>query len=92
MVSMPVIWENGSTQFTNLRECIFLYETYNILKWILVISSIILIVLVFILNQLITNLIISPIKRLVRRMNDTENVRRYKTIPVNKSDAAELKC
>src|SRR5699024_11843386 len=49
------------------------------------------IVLVFILNQLITNLIISPIKRLVRRMNDTENVRRYKTIPVNKSDAAELK-
>ena len=92
MVSMPVIWENGAVHSLQIYENVyFLYETYNILKWILVISSIILIVLVFILNQLITNLIISPIKRLVRRMNDTENVRRYKTIPVNKSDAAELK-
>ena len=92
MVSMPVIWENGEVHSLQIYENVyFLYETYNILKWILVISSIILIVLVFILNQLITNLIISPIKRLVRRMNDTENVRRYKTIPVNKSDAAELK-
>ena len=92
MISMPVIWENGEVHSLQIYENVyFLYDTYNILKWILIISSVILLVLVFILNQVITNLITNPIKQLVRRMNDTENVRRYKTIPVNKSDTLELK-
>lgn len=92
MVSMPVIWENGEVHSLQIYENVyFLYDTYNILKWILIISAIILLLLVFILNQFITNLITSPIKQLVRRMNDTENVRRYKKIPVSKSDTHELK-
>lgn len=92
MISMPVIWGNGEVHSLQIYENVyFLYDTYNILKWILIISSVILLVLVFILNQVITNLITNPIKQLVRRMNDTENVRRYKTIPVNKSDTLELK-
>ncbi|CAD2071682.1 sensor histidine kinase YkoH [Jeotgalicoccus coquinae] len=92
MVSMPVIWENGEVHSLQIYENVyFLYDTYNILKWILIISTIILLVLVFVLNQFITNLITSPIKQLVRRMSDRENVRRYKTIPVSKSDTLELK-
>ncbi|WP_250129887.1 cell wall metabolism sensor histidine kinase WalK [Jeotgalicoccus sp. WY2] len=92
MISIPVIWENGEVHSLQIYENIyFLYDTYNILKWILIISSVILLVLVFILNQVITNLITNPIKQLVRRMNDRGNVRLYKTIPVNKSDTFELK-
>lgn len=92
MISIPVIWENGEVHSLQIYENVyFLYDTYNILKWILIISSVILLVLVFILNQVITNLITNPIKQLVRRMNDRENVRLYKTIPVNKSDTFELK-
>ena len=92
MISLPVIWENGEVHSLQIYENVyFLYDTYNILKWILIFSSVILLILVFILNQVITNLITNPIKQLVRRMNDTENVRRYKTIPVNKSDTLELK-
>lgn len=92
MISMPVIWENGEVHSLQIYENVyFLYDTYNILKWILIISTAVLLLLVFVLNQFITNLITNPIKKLVKRMNDTENVRRYKTIPVNKSDALELK-
>lgn len=92
MVSLPVIWENGAIHSLQIYENVyFLYETFNLLKWILTFSSIILIAIVFILNQVITRLITSPIARLVRRMNDSENVRRYTTIPVNNSDAEELK-
>lgn len=92
MVSMPVIWNTGEIHSLQIYENVyFLYDTYNILKWILIISTVILLTLVFILNQVITNLITGPIKQLVRRMNDKNNVRRYKTIPVNKSDTLELK-
>lgn len=92
MVSMPVIWSTGEIHSLQIYENVyFLYDTYNILKWILIISTVILLTLVFILNQVITNLITGPIKQLVRRMNDKNNVRRYKTIPVNKSDTIELK-
>ena len=92
MVSMPVIWNTGEIHSLQIYENVyFLYDTYNILKWILIISTVILLTLVFILNQVITNLITGPIKQLVRRMNDKNNVRRYKTIPVNKSDTIELK-
>ncbi|MGO1922466.1 MAG: sensor histidine kinase [Jeotgalicoccus sp.] len=92
MVSMPVIWNTGEIHSLQIYENVyFLYDTYNILKWILIISTVILLTLVFILNQVITNLITGPIKQLVRRMNDKNNVRRYKTIPVNKSDTVELK-
>ena len=92
MVSMPVIWNTGEIHSLQIYENVyFLYDTYNILKWILIISTVILLTLVFILNQVITNLITGPIKQLVRRMNDKNNVTRYKTIPVNKSDTIELK-
>lgn len=92
MISLPVIWENGEVNSLQIYENVyFLYETYNILKWILSISTVILIILVFVLNQVITNFITGPIKQLIKRMNDTENVRQYKTIPLNKTDTEELK-
>lgn len=92
MASLPVIWENGEVYSIQIYENIdFLYSTYNILKWILITSTLILIMIVFILNQLITNLITRPIKTLIARMNDTESVRKYQKIAVNKSDTKELK-
>lgn len=92
MISLPVIWENGEVNSLQIYENVyFLYETYNILKWILIISTIVLLIIVFILNQVITNSIIGPIKQLIRRMNDTDSVREYQTIDVNKSDTEELK-
>lgn len=92
MVSLPVIWQDGNVHSLQIYENVnFLYETYNLLKWILIISTLVLLTLVFVLNQIITNLITSPIKSLVERMNDKENIRRYKTLPDNKSDAYELK-
>lgn len=92
MISLPVIWENGEVNSLQIYENVyFLYETYNILKWILSISTVVLIILVFVLNQVITNFITGPIKQLIKRMNDTENVRQYKTIPLNKTDTEELK-
>lgn len=92
MVSLPVIWEDGEVYSIQIYENVgFLYSTYNILKWILISSTIILIAIVFILNRFITNLVIGPIKTLIARMNDTESVRKYKTINANKSDTEELK-
>lgn len=92
MVSLPVIWEDGDVYSIQIYENVdFLYSTYNILKWILISSTLILLIIVFILNRFITNLIIGPIKTLIARMNDTESVKKYKTINANKSDTEEIK-
>lgn len=92
MSSQPIIWDNGEVYSLQIFENVeFLYSTYNILKWILVISTVVIILLVFILNRVITNLIIGPIKQVIRRMNDKEGVRQFKTISTNESDTEELK-
>ena len=90
--SQPVIWMDGAIHSLQIFENIdFLYETYNILKWILIISTIIIVAIVFILNRVITNSIIGPIKALIQRMNDKEGVRNYTLISSHESDTEELK-
>ena len=90
--SQPVIWMDGAVHSLQIFENIdFLYETYNILKWILIISTIIIVAIVFILNRVITNSIIGPIKALIQRMNDKEGVRNYTLISSHESDTEELK-
>lgn len=92
MSSQPIIWDNGEVYSLQIFENVeFLYSTYNILKWILAISTVVIILLVFILNRIITNLIISPIKQVIKRMNDKEGVRQFKTISTAESDTEELK-
>ena len=90
--SQPVIWTDGAVHSLQIFENIdFLYETYNILKWILIISTLIIVALVFVLNRVITNSILGPIKAVIQRMNDKEGVRKYTLISSHESDTEELK-
>lgn len=90
--SQPVIWTDGAVHSLQIFENIdFLYETYNILKWILIISTLIIVALVFVLNRVITNSILGPIKAVIQRMNDKEGVRNYTLISSHESDTEELK-
>src|SRR5690625_3443853 len=73
MVSLPIIWENGEVYNLQVYENIeFIYDTFNILQWILIISTVIIIVVIYLLNRLITNIIIRPIKdRKSTRLNSS---------------------
>lgn len=92
MVSLPIIWENGEVYNLQVYENIeFIYDTFNILQWILIISTVIIIVVIYLLNRLITNIIIRPINKLIGKMKETENTSGYTMLEVNENDTKELK-
>ena len=92
MVSLPIIWENGEVYNLQIYENIeFLYDTFNILQWILIISTLIILVVIYFLNRIITNIIIKPVNKLIDKMKETENTSGYTMLEVNNNDTKELK-
>ncbi len=92
MVSLPVIWDNGQVYNLQIYENVyFLYDTFEVLKWILVISTLIILIVIFLLNRVITNTIIKPINKLIDKMKKTDNTSKYTMIEINEKDTKELK-
>lgn len=92
MASLPIIWENGEVYNLQIYENIeFIYDTFNILQWILIVSTGIIIVVIYLLNRLITNTIIQPINKLIGKMKETENTSGYTMLEVSDGDTKELK-
>lgn len=92
MVSLPIIWEDGEVYNLQIYENIeFLYDTFNILQWILIISTLIILVVIYFLNRIITNVIIKPVNKLIGKMKETENTSGYTMLEVNNKDTKELK-
>ncbi len=58
MVSLPIIWKNGEVSNLQIYENInFKYETFDILKGILIVSTFIILIVIFLLNRIITQII-----------------------------------
>ncbi|MFD2830919.1 sensor histidine kinase [Corticicoccus populi] len=92
MVSLPIIWDDGSVKNMQMYENIgFLYDTYEILRWVLAVSTLIIIVITFLLNRIITNIVITPINKLINKMRRTDNTSAYTMLEVNRKDTKELK-
>ncbi|MBY8910355.1 HAMP domain-containing histidine kinase [Salinicoccus roseus] len=91
MVSLPIIWENGEVYDLQIYENVqFLHETFEILRWILLLSTAIIFIVIFLLNRIITNFITRPINKLVDRMNRTETTSKYSMLEVDQKDTKEL--
>ncbi|WP_411843168.1 sensor histidine kinase [Salinicoccus sp. HZC-1] len=91
MVSIPVIWDNGQVYNLQIYENVqFLYETFEVLKWILVISTLIILIVIFLLNRVITNIILKPINKLIDKMKKTDDTSKYTMIEINEKDTREL--
>lgn len=92
MVSLPVIWDNGQVYNLQIYENVhFLYDTFEVLKWILVISTFIILIVIFLLNRVITNIVIKPINKLIDKMKKTDDTSKYTMIEINEKDTKELK-
>ncbi len=92
MVSLPIIWKNGEVSNLQIYENInFKYETFDILKGILIVSTFIILIVIFLLNRIITQIILKPINELIIKMNKTKETKHYTTIGINKDDTKELK-
>lgn len=92
MVSLPIIWEDGEVYNLQIYENIeFLYDTFNILQWILLISTLIILIVIYFLNRIITNIILKPINKLIEKIKETENTSAYTMLEVNINDTKELK-
>lgn len=92
MVSLPIIWDDGSVKNMQMYENVgFLYETYGILIWVLSVSTLIIIMITFLLNRVITNIVITPVNKLINKMRKTDNTRAYTMLETNRKDTKELK-
>lgn len=92
MVSLPIIWKNGEVSNLQIYENInFKYETFDILKGILIVSTFIILIVIFLLNRIITQIILKPINELIIKMNKTKETKHYTTIDINSDDTKELK-
>ncbi|RIN21404.1 HAMP domain-containing sensor histidine kinase, partial [Mammaliicoccus vitulinus] len=62
-----------------------------ILKWILIVSTFIILIVIFLLNRIITQIILKPINELIEQMNKTRETKHYSKIDINNNDTKELK-
>ncbi|WP_323702543.1 HAMP domain-containing sensor histidine kinase [Mammaliicoccus sp. Dog046] len=92
MVSLPIILESGEVSNLQIFENInFKYETFSILRWILIVSTFIILIVIFLLNRIITQIILKPINELIDQMNQTRETKHYNQIDINDNDTKELK-
>lgn len=92
MISLPIIWDDGTVKNLQIYENIeFLYDTYEILIWVLTVSTVIIIIVIFLLNRVITNIILGPINKLINKMKRTDNTSEYTILEINKKDTKELR-
>lgn len=92
MISLPIIWENGDVVNLQLYENVdFKYESFQILKWILIGSVILLLLVIFYLNRVITNIITQPILKLSKHIKETQETKDYQPVEVQQNDSYELR-
>jgi len=92
MVSLPVIWDDGQVYNLQIYENVyFLYDTFEVLKWILAVSTLIILTVIFLLNRIITNAILKPVNKLIDKMKKTDDTSKYTMIEMNRKDTKELR-
>jgi len=62
-----------------------------VLKWILVVSTLIILTVIFLLNRVITNAILKPVNKLIDKMKKTDDTSKYTMIDINRKDTKELR-
>ncbi|MCG3401419.1 HAMP domain-containing histidine kinase [Staphylococcus massiliensis] len=92
LVSIPLIWKNGEVVNLQIFENVnFKYDSFSTLRWILLLSSLMLLVIIYVLNRIITSVITNPIHHLIDKMHEIERTNNYSHIDVNERDSKELK-
>src|SRR5699024_647762 len=92
MVSLPVICDDGQVYNLQIYENVyFLYDTFEVLKWILAVSTLIILTVIFLLNRIITNAILKPVNKLIDKMKKTDDTSKYTMIEMKRKDTKELK-
>lgn len=81
MVSVPVLWEDKETVNLQIYENIDMkHESFENLKWILIGSTIMVSIITFILNMIITHSILKPIHLLINKMSNIHKTKGYTKI------------
>ncbi|HEY4552837.1 MAG TPA: ATP-binding protein [Bacillaceae bacterium] len=90
-VSMPVIWRDGSVVNVQLTESLESTEhILQILKFVLVIVTILAAIPVFLSTRLLGNLITRPITSMIKTMTDIQRSGQYKRIALARQSKDEL--
>ncbi|WP_114603470.1 HAMP domain-containing sensor histidine kinase [Staphylococcus sp. EZ-P03] len=91
VVSIPVIWKDGEVSNLQIFENIdFKYSKYDILKIVLTLSTLFILLIVFLLNRLLTQIILQPINQLIEKMKKTIDTNHYVIMDINEKDTKEL--
>lgn len=92
MVSLPIVWKDGNVVNLQLFENVdFKYESFQMLKWILVGSTLFVLILIFYINNMITRIITEPILQLIQHIKKTEDTKDYQPVHIQKNDSYEIK-
>ncbi|WP_414049083.1 ATP-binding protein [Macrococcus animalis] len=80
-ISIPIIWKDGETANLQIYENIDVkFESFETLKWILIGSTIMLTLIIFILNLIITHNILKPIHQLIHKMSNINKTKGYEKV------------
>lgn len=91
MVSVPVLWEDKETVNLQIYENIDKkHESFENLKWILIGSTIMVTIITFILNMIITHSILKPIHLLINKMSNIHKTKGYTKIESIENTSKEL--
>lgn len=91
MVSVPVLWEDKETVNLQIYENIDMkHESFENLKWILIGSTIMVTIITFILNMIITHSILKPIHLLINKMSKIHKTKGYEKIESVENTSKEL--
>ncbi|WP_105996033.1 sensor histidine kinase [Staphylococcus agnetis] len=92
MVSLPIVWKDGNVVNLQLFENVdFKYESFQMLKWILVGSTLFVLILIFYINNMVTRIITEPILQLIQHIKKTEDTKDYQPVHIQKNDSYEIK-
>lgn len=91
MVSIPVVWENKETVNLQIYENVDMkHESFETLKWILIGSTVMLTLIIFILNMIITHNILKPIHLLINKMSNIYKTKGYQKVEKLEHTSKEL--
>ncbi|UXR29437.1 HAMP domain-containing histidine kinase [Staphylococcus simulans] len=91
LVSIPLVWKDGEVSNLQIFENIdFKYSKYDILKVVLTLSTLFILLIVFLLNRLLTQIILQPINQLIEKMKKTIETNHYVIMDINQKDTKEL--
>ncbi|UXR73548.1 HAMP domain-containing histidine kinase [Staphylococcus sp. IVB6238] len=91
MVSVPVLWENDETVNLQIYENVDMkHESFETLKWILIGSTVMLTLIIFILNMIITHNILKPIHLLIDKMSNINKTKGYRKVEKLERSTKEL--